>query len=156
MTIAVRLQRYLESQGIGYDEMAHPRTETSSRTAQVAHVPGRLLAKSVVVHHELGYAIAVVPSSHRVELETLQALLGKRLGLAAENEIAKVFDDCDLGAIPPIGAAYGVPVVVEESLVDAPDVYFEGGDHSTIVHVTGDAFRQLMKEGRTARFSHPA
>ena len=156
MTIALRLRNYLERQGIGYDEMTHPRTETSSGTAKAAHVPGRFMAKSVVVHHELGYALAVVPSSNRVELETLQELLGKRLGLAAENEIAKVFDDCDLGAIPPIGAAYGVPVVVEESLVNAPDVYFEGGDHATLVHVTGEAFRKLMNDGRKARFSHPA
>lgn len=156
MTIAVRLRNYLEGQHIGYEEIAHPRTETTSRTAQAAHVPGRFVAKSVVVHHELGYALAVVPSSHRVELDTLQGLLGKRLGLASENEIAKLFEDCDRGAIPPIGAAYGVPVVVEKSLVDASDVYFEGGDHGTLVHVTGDGFRTLMKEARAAQFSHPA
>jgi Ala-tRNA(Pro) deacylase len=156
MTIAARLRKYLEGQGASYDLIPHPRTTASSRTAQAAHVPGRLLAKSVVVHHELGYALAVVPSSHRVELDTLQGVLGKRLGLAAEDEIARLFDDCDLGAVPPIGAAYGVPVVVEESLADAPDVYFEGGDHATLVHVAGDAFRKLMKEARAANFSHPA
>lgn len=156
MTIAVRLRKYLETQGIPYDEIAHPRTVTSSRAAQAAHVPGRLVAKSVVVHHELGYALAVVPSSHRVELDTLQGLLGKRLGLATEGEIAKLFEDCDLGAVPPAGAAYGVPMMVDESLVHASDVYFEGGDHATLVHVTGDAFRKLMKEARAAQFSHPA
>jgi Ala-tRNA(Pro) deacylase len=156
MTIATRLRDYLEGQGVGYDEIVHPRTETSSRTAQTAHVPGRLVAKSVVIHHELGYALAVVPSSHRVELDTLQDLLGKRLGLASESEIAKIFADCDRGAVPPIGAAYGLPVVVEENLVNAPDVYFEGGDHATLVHVTGEGFRKLMKEARAAGFSHPA
>jgi Ala-tRNA(Pro) deacylase len=156
MTIATRLRNYLDGQQIRYDEIAHPRTETSSRTAQAAHVPGRLVAKSVVVHHELGYALAVVPSSHRVELDTLQGLLGKRLGLASENEIAKLFEDCDRGAVPPVGAAYGVPVVIEEGLVNASDVYFEGGDHATLVHVTGDGFRKLMKEARAAQFSHPA
>ncbi len=156
MTIAVRLRNFLEGRRIRYEEIAHPRTETSSRTAQATHVPGRLVAKSVVVHHELGYALAVVPSSHRVELDTLQGLLGKRLGLASENEIAKLFEDCDLGAVPPIGAAYGMPVVIDESLVNAADVYFEGGDHATLVHVTGDGFRELMKEARSAQFSHPA
>jgi Ala-tRNA(Pro) deacylase len=138
MTIATRLRDYLEGQGVGYDEIVHPRTETSSRTAQTAH------------------ALAVVPSSHRVELDTLQDLLGKRLGLASESEIAKIFADCDRGAVPPIGAAYGLPVVVEENLVNAPDVYFEGGDHATLVHVTGEGFRKLMKEARAAGFSHPA
>ncbi len=153
MTIAARLRNYLDGERIGYDEIAHPRTETSSRTAQAAHIPGRLLAKSVVVHHELGYALAVVPSSHRVELDTLQEVLGKRLGLASEDEIAKLFDDCDRGAVPPIGAAYGLPVLIERDLVDAPDVYFEGGDHATLVHVAGEGFRKLMKEARAAQFS---
>ncbi len=156
MTIAARLRNYLDGQGTSYDLIPHPRTTTSSRTAQAAHVPGRLVAKSVVVHHELGYTLAVVPSSHRVALDALQDVVGKRLGLASENEIAKLFDDCDLGAVPPIGAAYGVPVVVDESLANAPEVYFEGGDHATLVHVAGDAFRKLMKEARSASFSHPA
>jgi len=156
MTIAKRLRNYLEGERIGYDEIAHPRTESSSRTAQAAHIPGRLMAKSVVVHHELGYALAVVPSSHRVELDTLQGVLGKRLGLASEDEVAKLFEDCDRGAVPPIGAAYGVPVVIEEGLVNAPEVYFEGGDHATLVHVSGEAFRKLMKQARAAQFSHPA
>ena len=83
-------------------------------------------------------------------------MLGKRLGLASEDEVAKLFEDCDRGAVPPIGAAYGVPVVIEEGLVNAPEVYFEGGDHATLVHVSGEAFRKLMKQARAAQFSHPA
>ncbi|WP_204351152.1 YbaK/EbsC family protein, partial [Serratia marcescens] len=69
--------------------VAHPRTASSSRTAEAAHVPGGRLAKSVVVHHEMGYVLAVVPSTHRVELGTLQAVLDKRLGLASESEVCK-------------------------------------------------------------------
>ncbi len=76
------------------------------------------------------------------------------LGLATEGEIADLFDDCDLGAVPPVGAAYGLSVVLDESLVDAPEVYFEGGDHTTLVHVAGDAFGTLMSDARRGRFSH--
>ncbi|HYZ32617.1 MAG TPA: YbaK/EbsC family protein, partial [Crenalkalicoccus sp.] len=71
-------------------------------------------------------------------------------------EIARLFDDCELGAVPPIGAAYGVPVLVDESLDGAAELYFEGGDHRTLVHVGGAAFRALTKDARRARFSHLA
>lgn len=155
MSIASRLQRYIESEGVGYDVVVHPKTMTTAASARAAHVPGERVAKPVVVHHELGYVVAVVPSTHRVELGTLQNVLDRRLGLATENEVAKLFDDCDYGAIPPIGAAYGVPVVLDESLDDVPDVYFEGGDHATLVHVSGEAFRKLTKDARRARISHP-
>ena len=121
-----------------------------------AHVPGSRMAKSVLIHHELGYALAVVPSTHRIELGTLQDVMDKRLGLASEDEVVTLFDDCDVGAIPPIGAAYDVPVILDESLGDAADIYFEGGDHKTLVHVSGRDFRNLTKGARRARFSHPA
>ncbi|MGL4288946.1 MAG: aminoacyl-tRNA deacylase [Phreatobacter sp.] len=156
MTIANRLQKYLEGEGVHYDVVAHPRTASSSRTAEAAHVPGGRLAKSVLVHHEMGYVLAVVPSTHRVELGTLQAVLDKRLGLASESEVCKLFDDCDTGAVPAVGAAYGVPVILDESLGGATDLYFEGGDHKSLVHVTGDAFRSLTRDAQRARFSHPA
>jgi Ala-tRNA(Pro) deacylase len=156
MTIANRLRQYLDEKKIRYDLVAHPRTETSSRTAQSAHVPGHKVAKCVVVHHELGHVLAVVPSTHRVELGTLQDLLDRRLGLATEGEVAAIFSDCDVGAVPPIGAAYGVPVVLDEGLGSAGDVYFEGGDHTTLVHVSAEAFRTVTQDARRARFSHPA
>jgi Ala-tRNA(Pro) deacylase len=156
MTISPRLKNYLEKGGVKYDVVSHPRTSTSSQTARVAHVPGDKMAKSVVVHHETGYALAVVPSTHRVELGALQGALDRRLGLASETEIAKIFDDCDAGAVPPIGAAYGLPVIMDESFADAADVYFEGGDHLSLVHVSGDAFRSLTKDAQRTRIGHRA
>lgn len=156
MTIATRLKNYIESAGVPYDIVAHQRTSTSQQSAVAAHVPGSRMAKGVVIHHELGYALAVVPSTHRVELGALQDLMDKRLGLASEDETGSLFQDCDVGAIPPIGAAYGVPVILDESINDAADIYFEGGDHKTLVHVSGRDFRNLTREATRARFSHPA
>lgn len=154
MTIARKLQNYIDDRGIAYETVPHHRTATSSQTAQAAHVPGGRLAKSVVVHHEMGYVLAVVPSTHRVELSTLQDVINRRLGLASEDEVSSLFSDCDIGAVPPVGSAYNVPVILDESLGGAADVYFEGGDHKTLVHVSGPAFRNLMKDARVARFSH--
>ncbi|WP_192177707.1 aminoacyl-tRNA deacylase [Mesorhizobium amorphae] len=156
MTIANRLKDYIDGKGISYDTVAHHRTSTTRQSAIAAHVPGSIMAKSVVVHHELGYALAVVPSTHRIELSALQDVMDRRLGLASEDEVVSLFADCDIGAVPPIGAAYDVPVIVDESLRAADDVYFEGGDHRTLVHVSGKDFRDLTVDARQARFSHPA
>lgn len=156
MTIANRLKDFIDRKGISYDTVEHHRTATSRQSAIAAHVPGSIMAKSVVVHHDRGYALAVVPSTHRIELATLQDVMEKPLGLASEDEVVSLFGDCDVGAVPPIGAAYDVPVVLDESLGDAPEIYFEGGDHKTLVHVSGKDFRDLTKDARQARFSHPA
>jgi Ala-tRNA(Pro) deacylase len=156
MTIAHKLKDYLDGTGIFYDTVAHHRTATSRQTAVAAHIPGGRMAKSVLVHHELGYALAVVPTTHRIEFGALQEVMDKRLGLASEDEVSSLFDDCDIGAIPPIGAAYDVPVILDESIDDVDDVYFEGGDHRTLVHVSGKDFRNLTRDAVRARFSHMA
>lgn len=154
MTIAKKVQTYLDNEGVRYEAVRHSRTNSSSRTAQAAHVPGDNLAKSVVVHHELGYVLAVVPATHRIDLTDLQGLIKFRLGLASEEETAGLFDDCSLGAIPPVGSAYGVPILMDEALADRDEVWFEGGDHRTLIHVTGPDFNRLMKMARRHTFSH--
>ena len=156
MTIASKLEQYINDHGITYDLVVHPRTETASDSAHAAHIPGRRVAKTVVIHQKDAYCLAVVPSTHRIELDTLAEFIGARLGLATEEEIAELFDDCDVGAVPPVGAAYGLSVALDESLGEVSDVYFEGGDHRTLVHVKSDAFKELMKDAREGRFSHQA
>ena len=156
MSIGRKLKDYMLDAKVEYDLVKHPRTQTSSGTAHAAHVPGEQLAKGVVLHHRDGYVLAVVPSTHRVELDTLERVFGCNLDLASEPEIADLFDDCRLGAIPPAGAAYDVKTMVDESLASLPEVYFEGGDHRTLVHVSGDGFRRLMAEAQQARISHHA
>ena len=156
MTIATRLRQYLDSEGVDYDVVPHPRTTTSVGSAHAVHVSGDQVAKPVVVHHGLGYVLAVVPSTHRVELGTLQRILDNPLSLATEDELGRLFEDCELGAIPPIGAAYEVPVILDESVCGATDLFFEGGDHRSLVHISSEAFQKLTKDARRARFSHPA
>jgi Ala-tRNA(Pro) deacylase len=153
MTIARRLKLHLDAQGVPYETVPHPRTATASESAQAAHVPGDRLAKAVVIHLESGPVIAVVPSSHRVDLSALQALLDRRLGLASETEIGQLFDDCDVGAAPPVGTAYDVPTIVDRSLEGLDRVWFEGGDHRTLVSVAGADFDRLMRDARHGAFS---
>jgi Ala-tRNA(Pro) deacylase len=154
MTIAKRLKQHLENAGVPYETVPHPRTGSASASAEAAHLPGDAVAKTVVIHHEEGYVLAVVPASHRIDLSTLQELLERRLGLASEGEIDRLFDDCDTGAVPPIGSAYDLPMVLDRSLRAQPAVWFEGGDHRTLVQVTGSDFGRLMTDAREAVFSH--
>jgi len=154
MTIANRLKQHLAAEGVAYDTTAHPRTMTAMESAEAAHVPGDAVAKTVVIHHEEGHVLAVVPSSHRVDLTTLQEVLNCRLGLASEGEVGDLFKDCDFGAVPPIGAAYGLPVVLDKSLRGKDRVWFEGGDHRTLVNVSGADFERLMRNARQESFSH--
>ena len=155
MTIASTLQRHLERHGVGYEVLQHPLTASSSETAQSAHISGNRIAKTVVMRDGggNGYLLAVLPASQHLSLELLQAWLGRPVALASEQEVGKLFPDCDLGAIPPIGDAYGLEVVLDESLGGLDEVYFEGGDHRTLVQVGGDQFRRLMSGARQGRFS---
>jgi Ala-tRNA(Pro) deacylase len=153
MAIASTLQRHLEGQGIDYEMLKHPLTASSSETAQSAHISGNRVAKTVVLRDGDGYLLAVLPASHHLSLEMLQGWLGRPVALASEQEVGKLFPDCDLGAIPPIGDPYGLDVALEESLGRLDEVYFEGGDHQTLVKVGGDQFRRLMSGARQGRFS---
>ena len=154
MAIAITLKHYLESQGIEYDLVPHPRTESSLETAELAHIPGDRLAKSVVLEDELGYVMAVLPATHRLELGSLHQQLRRQLGLATEPELAGLFGDCELGAIPAIGTAYGVDTVIDDSLAEQPDIYIEAGDHEALIHMSSEQFETLMTEAQHGRFSH--
>lgn len=153
MTIAATLQKYLRDCGIDYDIVEHPRALSSSRTAQAGHVPGDRLAKAVVLKSEGGYTMAVVPASRHIRLGEIQDFLNRPIGLATEAEVGKLFGDCDLGAIPPVGRAYGLEVIVDDSLSGQPEVYFEAGDHLNLIHVNGPAFQRLMADAGHGSFS---
>jgi len=151
--IAASVRSHLERAGVLFDVIAHPHTSDSSHTAQAAHVPGERLAKGVMLEDDRGYLMAVLPASRKLDLGALHRTLGRNLGLAAESELAALFADCEPGALPPVGEAYGLEVIVDESLEDAADVYFEAGDHLALVHVSGPDFQRLMGDAPRERIS---
>ncbi len=155
MAIAITLQEYLDKSGIEYDVIPHTHTETSLDTALTTHIPPEQVAKSVILEDEDGYLMAVIPASHHIELGQLSRQLERRLGLATEDELADMFSDCDLGAIPPIGEAYHLDVVIDDSLEKCSDIYFEAGDHTDLIHVRGPVFQQLMQHARHGHFCRP-
>jgi Ala-tRNA(Pro) deacylase len=153
MSAAPELARYLSSRGISYSLVPHERTGSSMTTAQECHVSGDRLAKAVVLLDDKGYFVAVLPASHHLHFAKLERQGHWPVRMATEDEISRLFPDCDIGAVPPLGAAYGLETIVDDCLSELPDVYFEGGDHATLVHVSGQAFDRLMAEAPHAHFS---
>lgn len=156
MAIAMTLKEYLADAGVSYELLKHSPTGDSTQTAEVAHIPSELLAKAVFLEDEDGrYLLAIIPSNLHVDLTKLQQQFKIQLELASEAEISDIFDDCAPGAIPPVGEAYGVDAMLDESLEACPDVYFEGGDHVHLVHLRGEDFKQLQAHAVHASFTKP-
>jgi Ala-tRNA(Pro) deacylase len=154
MTIAHKVQEYMGAHGVAYEVVAHPHSHSSMETAELAHVPGHRLAKSVVLEDEDGFVMAVLPSTCHVRLGVLSRELNRRLRLATESQLQTLFADCETGAIPPVGLAYGIPTIVDERLTQLPEVYFEAGDHEQLIRMKADQFARLMEHVGHARFAH--
>jgi Ala-tRNA(Pro) deacylase len=156
MAIATTLQKHLKSLGIVYKLKAHPHSESSMESAERAHVAGDALAKGVVLGDEAGLLLVVVPSDYHIELETLNDQLDRNLSFVEEERLRELFPDCEPGAVPPIGAAYSIDTVwdPQASLGLQEQVYFEAGDHATLVRVSGEHFHELMAGAERVHFSH--
>jgi Ala-tRNA(Pro) deacylase len=112
--------------------------------------------KAVLLRDEDGYVLAVLPASDRLDLGRIRIFLRRRIRLATEPEIAKMFSDCEPGAIPAIGAAYNLETLVDDRLTNDSDVYFEGGDHRSLVHMNGADFWRLAASARRERLGATA
>ncbi len=145
MTMTTTLQNFLATNGVAYDIVPHRMTSTTLNSAQTAHVRGDMVAKSVILEDEIGYLMAVVPATKHVKIGKLNKILDRHMGLATEDELKSVFFDCDLGAIPPIGPAYGVLSIVDDDLLECKDIYFEAGNHQELIHIKGKDFQRLMR-----------
>lgn len=154
MTVPTSVESYLVRQSVRYDVIPHVHTSDSSHTAQAARVPGDSLAKSVLLEDGGGYLMAVIPSTHRVDLGAVRRYFKREVGLATERELGGLFGDCEPGAVPPLGQAFGIDTIVDETLLAREDIYFESGDHCGVVHVTGRDFQKLMVDAPRGRFSH--
>jgi Ala-tRNA(Pro) deacylase len=154
VSIATSVESYLTREGITYDTLHHAPTKDSMHSAQAAHIPGDKLAKCVLLEDDNGFLMAVVPATHKVDLGALHRALNRNLGLATDRALIELFRDCEPGAVPPLGPAYGIDTIMDERLADAPDIYFEGGDHQALIHLDGTEFLKLMSKVPRARISH--
>ena len=154
MTIAQTVEKHLKDRGVNYDVITHSPTGSSSESAQRAHVSGDRIAKGVVVKDRGEYLLAVVPGEHYLDLKSLGEHLNRDLQMADESELGKLFVDCKEGAVPALGVAYGLTTLVDESLLNQPELYFEAGDHESLIHVQEADFEILMEGAEFSTFSH--
>lgn len=153
MAIAPTLQKYLAAKHVEYDVIAHQPTNSSMRTAEACRISSDQMAKAVLLRDDTGYLLAVLPASHHIRLSDLRRQLGDDVDIATESEIEELFDDCVRGALPAIGECYGLDMIVDDSIVRQPEVYFEGGDHASVVHVSRSQFADLTAGARRGYFS---
>jgi len=154
MAVAETVQRFLEQHAVDYELVPHPHTGSSHETAVAAHVSDDHLAKAVMVEDMAGHAMVVVPGGHWVEVEHLRKELKRDLHLSTEEEFVKLFSDCEPGAVPPLGPAYGIETFLDEALTSLANVYFEAGDHEQLVHTSGEDFQKLLAGVRHGYYSH--
>lgn len=150
MNIAPTLIKQLAKHGIAYDTVSHRYSHSSLHTAHAAHIPAKKLVKPVILEDEQGYIMALVPANQHVKIRELNMCLNRNMGLATEDELKDLFTDCDQGAIPPVGDAYGMETIVDNNFIDCDDVYIEAGNHTDLLHLSGNSFNKLMKNSRHA------
>ena|SRR6266446_2176558 len=118
------IRDYLQSRNVWFERLLHNPTPTASRRAQSLHVPGRSVAKGVLLKAGERFVLAVLPATARIDLAQLPLLLMSEVRLATEDEVEQVFGDCERGALPPFGRLYGLMTVVDVSLAGDSDMVF--------------------------------
>ncbi len=153
MGIAITLKEFLDAHGVDYRIVAHPHAPSANRTAEAAHVPGDHLAKAVLLEDDGHYLLAALPATRRLKLGRLHRSMGELVGLATEREVADLFEDCEPGAVPALGSAYGLETLLDDALASQEDIYIEAGDHESLVYMTGKSFRDLLGPVRHGDYS---
>ena len=146
MAISDRLKAFLQSAKVKYSVMKHPVVYTAQEIAGAQHVPGRQLAKCVLVKTEHGPVLAVLPAIHLIDLKKRKALLGaKTLSIGKEADIKQAFPDVEVGAMSPFGNLYEVRVVVDRQLGEAGEIVFNAGTHTETIKMRYQDFAALAK-----------
>lgn len=146
MAINKRLSDLIRLRGADIEVLPHREVFTSQELAQTSHVPGRNVAKVVVLRVSTGdFVMVAIPASEHVDLDTMRDITGRRdLEVAVEEDLRRLFPDCDLGAMPPFGHLYGITMYLDPCLEDH-DIWFQAGNHHEIARMKYDAYSRLAR-----------
>lgn len=146
-----RMTQVLDDASIGYEVIHHRVDYSAMETAHDTHTPGREFAKTVVLATPEGHVMAVLPATSRVDLLRFARAVGAaEVRLATEDELADLFPDCQVGAEPPFGRLYGVPVFVDASLADQEHITFNAGTHDEAIRMRFADYEKLEQPRRAA------
>ncbi len=146
MDCKVRLETYLREKQVPFEIRHHPRAVTAQEVAASEHVPGKMLAKTVMVLADGKMVMLALPAPYQVDMEKASTALGAgEVRLAQEGEFEGTFPDCEVGAMPPFGNLYEVPVYVEEALAEDETIVFRAGTHTDTMSVRYADFERLVE-----------
>ena len=145
MALLERLRVFLDENHAEYTHTTHPQAYTAREVASAEHLPNREVAKTVVIFGDDRYHMVIVPANRLVDFQEIRFTLGlSHARLATEAEIGERFPDCELGAMPPMGNLYGMPVYIDSCLADENMITFNAGTHRDVVHMTTREFCALV------------
>ncbi len=141
-----KLKTFLDENGIKFVSIQHSAAYTAQEVAALAHIPGELMAKTVMVKIDGQMSMAVVPASHQIDFDRLREAAGaKQVELACEDEFKDLFPACDVGAMPPFGNLYDMPVYCSEALSEDLEIAFSAGSHSELIRLAYADYEQLVQ-----------
>ena len=154
MGVAITIENFLKRNHIQFTLLEHAYAEGSFNTAKIAHIDTHCLAKGVLLRDEdFHYTLCVLPSSHKILRHTLNQIFDRHMHLVEEDELKQFFKDCEAGAIPVIGKAYGIDVIWDEDLINNDVIYMEAGDHRHLIRIAQAEFPKLMQDTLHDHFS---
>jgi Ala-tRNA(Pro) deacylase len=140
-----RLEAYLREKQVPFEVRHHPRAITAQEVAASEHVPGKMLAKTVMVLADGKMVMLALPAPYQVDVDKAGKVLGVEVRLAHEEEFENTFPDCEVGAMPPFGNLYEVPVYVEAALAEDETIVFRAGTHTDTMSVSYADFENLVE-----------
>lgn len=144
--LSPRLHHFLDERRAPYTALTHHRTVTAQQTADAAHIANRDFAKTVMLKVDGALSMLVMPAAYRADLTRLsRALGGRQVELAQEDEFKDAFPDCELGAMPPFGNLYDIPVYVDARMTGDAEIAFNAGSHTDVVRMPYTEFERLTQ-----------
>ena len=140
------LQEYLDNHQVEYVTMSHSRAYTAQRIAAAAHIPGKEMAKSVMLKADGALMMAVLGAPDKVSLDKVKKVLGTEdVHMALEEEFGPKFPDCELGAMPPFGNLYDMQVLVDKKLIGHEHIVFNACSHRELIRMSYESYAKLVK-----------
>lgn len=141
-----KLKKFLDDNKVQYVTITHSQAFTAQQVAASAHIKGKEMAKTVIIKINDKLAMAVLPATYHVDFHLLKEVTGnENVVLAHESEFKEIFDDCELGAMPPFGNLYNMDVYVAQSLTEDEEIAFNAGTHSELIRMKYSDFTGLVK-----------
>ncbi|MGY3571480.1 aminoacyl-tRNA deacylase [Vibrio paucivorans] len=153
MTIATKVNYFLEKNDIHYRSIRHYHSAGSISSALAADISTKQMAKAVILEDHDGHKMmAVLPADKKVSFSVINEKFNAKYHLISETDVHRMFSDCEAGAVPPVGGAYNIRVICDQLLDILDEVYIEAGDHQTLLQLDKPAFKSLMSGAKHMRF----